>query len=49
MDGGLLERLEAVLDDLAALDVDTLDDTTVITSSSPWVASRHGWKRPGAG
>jgi hypothetical protein len=29
MDEGLLERLEAVLDDLANLDVDTLDDTTV--------------------
>ena len=29
MDEGLLERLEAVLDELADLDVDTLDDATV--------------------
>ena len=43
---GLLERLEAVLDELAAVDVDALDDTA---AHDAVVASRHGWRRSGVG
>jgi hypothetical protein len=49
MVGGLLETLTAAIDELAAIDLDTLDDSELHELVVVWAGCRPGWRQPGAG
>ncbi len=48
MGTSVLDQLHEALDALAGLDPDTLDDATVLTSSSASPSEPPDWKRCGA-